>query len=353
MPLLTLYSATYSVSSFAQSPKVPLVVVDKAQTQAVIKQVPLTGTVTSPKISRLSSEVSGQVKSIKVDIGDKVKKGDVLILLDRDIEALTLKAYQAATQQTQEELIEAKRRYESGKRLEKQNSISQEEIDQRQAAVKIAEAALQKQLAEEKKQQAIVKLYTIKAPFSGVISEKKTEVGEWIETGQPTLTLIAMDQLLIDFQVPQEFYTQINSTSQFTITLDALQGKKLEGKIVAIVPVSDPSARTFLVRTKLEGSNINMTPGMSAQGVLRLNTGQEGVIVSRDAIIRYRDGRIAVWVVKNDGNTTTVSEQVVKLGHSFNGKVSVVEGLQAGATVVVQGNESLKNGQAVRIHGSQ
>lgn len=344
---------TFSTDSLAKAPKIPLVVVEKAQTQNVIKQIPLTGTVTSSQVSRLSSEVSGHVSVIHVDIGDRVKKGDPLLQFDREIEALNLKAIQAAKLQSQEELSEAKRRYESGKRLRKKGGISKEELEQRQANVKIAEAVYQRQFAEEQKQQAIVNRHTIKAPFNGVISEKLTEVGEWIDTGKPVFTLIAMNGLQVDFQVPQELYSQIDNKSQITIRLDAIPDKTFEGKIDAFVPVSDPDARTFLIRTNLDTDMVNMTPGMSAQGMLRVNIGKTGVVVPRDAIMRYRDGRVAVWVVSTEGESSKVSEQIVKTGHSFSGKVSIVEGLQAGTTIVVQGNESLKNGQTVLIHSPQ
>lgn len=353
LPTLTLYCTFYSSKGFSKSPKIPLVVVAKAESQSVIKEVPLTGTVTSPKVSRLSSEVSGHVKTLKVDIGDKVKKGDELMILDRELEATNLKAYQAATLEAREQLAEAKRRYESGKRLVEQNSISQEEIDQRLAQVRIAEATLQRQQAEERKQQIIVDNHTIRAPFDGVISEKLTEVGEWIDTGKAVLTLIAMDELRIDFQVPQELYNQVNNNSSISITLDALKGKKLTASIQAIVPVSDPDARTFLVRAKLNESGINMTPGMSAQGLLQLDTGNVGVVVSRDAIIRYRTGRVTVWVVTQRENETIVKERPVKLGHGFNGKVSIVSGLKANEVVVVRGNESLKDGQTIQIHSQE
>lgn len=349
-------SAIVGTSAYAKSgktKKVPLVVVEKAQLQSVIKQVPLSGTVTSPKVGRLSSEVSGRVKSIKVEIGDKVKKGDTLIQLDREIQTLNLKAIQAATQKSREELAEARRRYESGKRLSKQNSISKEEFEQRLAAVKIADAALQQQQAIEHKQQAVVNRHSINAPFSGVISKKLTEIGEWVDTGKPVLTLVAMDNLKLDFQVPQEYYGQVNSSSQIHANLDALPTNNLDVSIDAIVPVSDPDARTFLIRTKLEKPSINITPGMSVQGILRLNTGTVGVIVSRDAIVRYRDGRITVWVVHIDGEVPKVKEQSVKVGHSFNGKVSIMEGLQADTVVVVEGNEGLKQGQAVQVHSSR
>ena len=352
IPLLVFCCVIYSTAVIAKSPKVPLITVAKAQSQAVIKQVPLTGTVTSPKVSRISAEVSGHVKTFNVDIGDRVNKGDVLLRLDREMEALTLKAYQAATLQATEELSEARRRYESGKRLREQNSISKEESDQRHAQVKILEAALQRQQAEEQKQQVVVKNHTIRAPFSGVVSEKLTEVGEWIDTGKPVLTLIAMDQLRIDFQAPQELFTQVNNNSSLTISLDALKDKKFSASVDAIVPVSDPDARTFLIRAKIKENDINMTPGMSAQGLLQLETGNDGVVVSRDAIIRYRDGRITVWVVKKQSDTATVEERHVKLGHGFDGKVSVVSGLKVNEVVVIQGNESLKDGQTVRIHNT-
>ena len=339
--------------TLAASPRIPLIVVDEARTAAVVKQVPLTGTVTSPKVGHLSSEVSGQVDTVNVDIGDHVKQGNVLLQLDREIEDLNLQASRAASQQAREELADAKRRYESAKRLKNQNSISIEEIEQREAEVRIAEAVLQRQLAEERKQQAVVKRHTVKAPFGGVISEKLAEVGEWIEPGKPILTLVAIDELRVDFQVPQEFFTHIDDNSRISITLDALPGKEFEGKIDAVVPVSDPSARTFLMRVDVDTEGVKITPGMSVHGTLRLNTGQQGVVVSRDALLRYPDGRVTVWVVNQKGDAATVSEQAVKVGHSFDGQVSIPQGIQAGMVVVVQGNESLQEGQTVRIHRAQ
>jgi len=340
----------YSAVSLAASPRIPLVVVGEARTDAVIKQVPLTGTVTSHKHSRLSAQVSGLVKTINVETGDHIKKGDVLLQLDQEIEAFNLEAARAATQQARAQLTDAKRRYASAKRLQKQNSISIDEIQNREAQVNIDKAALQKLLAEEQKQQALVKRYTVKAPFAGVISEKLTEVGEWIEPGKPMLTLIAMDELRIDFQVPQEFY--IDSESRITITLDALPDRIFEAKIDTVVPFSDPSARSFLMRVVVDKQDVRMTPGMSVHGTLRLNTGQRGVVVSRDALLRYPDGRVTVWVVKRDDDIPKVSEQVVKVGHSFDGQVTILEGVRAGAVVVEQGNESLQEGQIVRIHGN-
>jgi len=329
------------------------VVVDEARISNVVKQVPLTGTVTSPKVGDLSAQINGYVKTVKVDIGDRVKKGDVLLELDREIEQLNLQATRAATEQARAQLADAKRRYESAKRLEKENNISLDEIENRAAEVSINAAAVKRYQAEQQKQQAIVDRHTVKAPFSGVISEKLVEAGEWIEPGNPVLTLVAINELRIDFQLPQEFFANVDKHSQINVTLDALPGKTFAGKIDAVVPVSDPSARTFLMRVLVDEQNIRMTPGMSVHGILRLNTGKQGVVVSRDAIIRYPDGRVSVWVVKLDSEVPKVYEQPVKVGHSFDGRVSIPEGLQQGAIVVVQGNESLQEGQIVQIHDTQ
>ncbi|MCU7865192.1 MAG: hypothetical protein KZQ92_14570 [Candidatus Thiodiazotropha sp. (ex Lucinoma borealis)] len=80
-----------------------------------------------------------------------------------------------------------------------------------------------------------------------------------------------------------------------------------------------------------------------------MNTGTRGVVVHRDALIRYPDGRVTVWAVNQEGEPATVSELLVQTGLSFNGKVAITSGLAADTTVVVQGNEALRDGQSVSI----
>lgn len=340
-------------ATLAASERTPLVAVSTAQTETVIKQIPLTGTITSAKVAHLSAQVSGQVETVEVEVGDRVKAGDILLQLDSEIETFTLQSFQAETEQARAELADARRRYKDAERLKEQNSISANAIRLLQAEVEIDIAALNRQLAEERKQQARVDRHTLKAPFAGVISERLAEEGEWITPGNPVLTLVSIDDLRVDFRVPQEFYSRINAQSAITVSLDALPNKKFNGKIDAVVPVSDPSARTFLMRVLLDQDDIQMTPGMSVHGLLLLNTGKQSVVINRDALLRYPDGRVTVWVVAQNKQPPTVSEQIVKLGHSFNGQVSIVEGLQAGDVVVVRGNEALQQGQQVRIQTTE
>ena len=336
-------------AAFAAADRSPLVVVSTALTDTVIKQVPLTGTVTSARVAQLSTEVSGLVKKVNVEVGDRVETGAPLLELDREIEQLTLAALQASTRQARAELADAKRRYQDARRLREQKSISENELRLLEAEVEVDSSMLKKQQVEERRQQARVERHTLRAPFSGVISERLTETGEWIVPGNPVLKLVAVDELRIEFRVPQEFFNRINQQSMLSVTLDALPERVFNASIEAVVPVSDPSSRTFLIHATVNASDARMTPGMSVQGKLGLTTGRQGVVVSRDAILRYPDGRVTVWVINPDSEPPTVTEKRVTTGHSFDGLITIREGIKAGDVIVVRGNESLQQGQQVRI----
>ena len=92
---------------------------------------------------------------------------------------------------------------------------------------------------------------------------------------------------------------------------------------------------------------------MSASGTLRLGTGEQGVVVSRDALLRHPDGRITVWVAQGQGNDITVTEQQVQTGLSFDGQVVIRSGLAPDMRVVVEGNEALQQGQRVSVRGAR
>jgi membrane fusion protein (multidrug efflux system) len=109
-PIATVLAAVMMASAATANTaadRAPLVVVSTARTDTVIKQVPLTGTVTSARIAELSAEVSGQVEAVKVEVGDRVETGAALIELDREIEQLTLEALRASSRQAGADLADA------------------------------------------------------------------------------------------------------------------------------------------------------------------------------------------------------------------------------------------------------
>ncbi len=327
----------------------PLVMVSVAQQVDLIEEVPLTGSVVSPRVAQLSTEVSGIVETMAVEIGDQLRAGDEILQLNAELDALSLAATRAVTDQAIQELEDAKRRLANAKALAERHSVSANEIESLAAEVRIDTAGVKRFRAEQQRQAARIQRHKLSAPFAGVISRKLVEQGEWIQPGDTVVELTASTGLRIDFRAPQSVYNKLDETSEIRITLDALPGQTFDCTIEAIIPVVDPTTRTFLIRTAPDDSKVKLAPGMSASAVLRLNTDTEGVVVPRDALTRYPDGRVTVWVVDQEGEQATVSEHPVQIGAGFNGKVAVTSGLSPDTLVVVQGNEALREKQRVTI----
>lgn len=337
-----------SVTAHAQ-PNAPQVIVADAEEMLLAEEVSVSGSVFSPKVAKLSAQVSGIVDVIHVDIGDKLPAGAEVLRLNDELNKLSLVAARAATSQAREELSDAKRRLSDIEALAQKKTASANEMQSLAAEVRIDTAALERFSAEESRQQELLRRHVLNAPFAGVVSSKLVEVGEWIQPGDPVIELVATENLHIDLQVPQTVYGKLGQSNEVRIKFDAFPGRIFDGQIASVVPVTDLASRTFTLRVRLVDSQIKLAPGMSASAVLRLHTEKTGIVVPRDALLRYPDGRISVWVVTRDGDAATVSEQRVETGLSFSGKMTITRGLSAGAVVVVKGNESLRDGQSVNI----
>lgn len=350
-PALAAAMVLSAVPVLAQA-QAPRVEVDTAERAAIVEEVPLTGTVTSPRVAQVSTAIGGLVETVAVEVGDRVEQGKVLVTLDRELEALALEAARAAAAQARVELADARRRLAEALELEARQTIPVTELRSLESEVEADSAALARLTAEQKRQAARLRRHEVVAPFAGVVSRRLTEAGEWIEPGTAVLELIATDALRIDFQVPQDHFARIDGHTRLEVTPAATPGQAVAARIGAIVPVNDPSARTFLLRAYLVDDEVPITHGMSAHGVLRLQTDRRGVVVPRDALLRYPDGRVVVWLVDGEGGGATVTERQVETGLGFGGKVEITAGLEPGARVVTAGNEALQEGQPVRVAGA-
>jgi RND family efflux transporter MFP subunit len=344
--LIAVLVLSLNLSVFPARSATPLVLVGNSSEMKEINEVLLTGTVTSPRSSALSTEVSGLVEAVIVDEGQRVRQGDVILRLDRELEQLKLEAAMAQTRQAELELAETKRRLVDAKRLAQQKTISENDVQSLQAEVSINEAILLRTRSEQKQQQVRLRWHRVFAPFDGVISQKFTEAGEWISPGDAIAELISLDNLRIEFQVPQSVFPKTRRDTPIQIRLDAIPDTVFDGKINAIVPIANAEARTFMIRVSIDTDESLLTPGMSANAVLRLDTGNKAVVVPRDAILRQPDGRTKVWVVNPD---MTVTERIVITGPSFNANMVIRKGLKANEKIVIRGNESLRENQTISI----
>ncbi len=330
---------------------VALVELAVVERKDIVETLRLTGSLTSPFRARLSPDVEGRLISLEVDAGDRVEAGQVLFRLDDELARLELAQAIAAEHEAEAALADSKRRLIEVRELVAENTFPESEALSLDALVTRNTAVLERRRAERAFAAAMLERHTQKSPFSGVIAARDADLGERVDTASNVLLLVAIDRLQLDLQVPQQYFQRVTADTAVSLSLDALPGQILASRVSQVVPVSDPDARTFLVRAEVENSAGKLTPGMSVRAVLRIGTDRQAEVVPRDAIIRYPDGRTVVWVAAVDDDRYAVEERVVKTGLIFDDSVEIVDGLAVGERVVIRGNESLQQGQQVRISG--
>jgi len=326
----------------------PVVVAVPRQSQTT-EEIRLTGTLTAERSARLSPRVDGLVARLHVDAGDRVKSGAPLLELDATVATLALERARAGTAEARARSEEAQRLVTEARRLVAEKHLPETELARREAEAKLAAAALAASQAALREQAEMVRRHVVPAPFAGVVARRLTDVGEWVARGTPVLELVATDRVRLDLQAPQERFGAIREDAVVRVFADSLHGESLPGRIVARVPVSDPTARTFLVRVLVDGAAGRLLPGTSATAVVALAGSREALLIPRDALLTYPDGSHSVFVVQDAGSGGRIAlERRVKIGRG-GAQVEILEGLQPGDRVVVRGNERLRNRQPVRI----
>lgn len=341
-----------TIQNTAAQNRVKVEIIEATQ-QELFEEVPLSGSVTSPKRALLSTEVAGLIRELHVDAGDTVAAGDLLLKLDPVLSEIDRDSAEANASAARAALEDSKRRLEEAQTLAEQKNIAASEVRSRRTQVDINAANVKAAEAEARRQQAELDRHSITAPFPGTVSRKLAEVGEWLSPGAEIMELVATDNLRIDFQVPQRFYSGIDDDTDIALTFDAYPEQTYSAQMHRIVPLSRDDTRTFLLRTHLDNKTPqDLIPGMSANAVLKLRIDEKGITIPRDAVQRYPDGRVSVWVVEkinDEEKTARVTEQQIETGISFAERTQVRDGLSAGQWVVTRGNEALNEDQEVEI----
>ncbi|MGK7296646.1 MAG: efflux RND transporter periplasmic adaptor subunit [Candidatus Wenzhouxiangella sp. M2_3B_020] len=325
------------------------VAVAMPEVRPAVERVELTGSFTARRSARLSPRLSGLVESIGVDAGDEVGTGDVVVRLDDRLAELQLAQAEAAVEEARAAYDEAVRLREEAERMGEDRFFPDTEVRARRSAVQVAEAALDVAIAERDTAAERVARHEIVAPFDGVIARRLTESGEWVETGTAVAELVAVDDLWLDVQAPQRLWPRLRERTDVEVVVDALGGRTFVAEVAARVPVSDPNARTFLLRLVLPEGDPDITPGMSARTRLRLETDADALLVPRDALIRYPDGTVTVYVVDDSSSPPRVRQRQVTVGRVDGNRAVIESGLEPDSPVVVRGNEVLNDGDPVRV----
>jgi membrane fusion protein, multidrug efflux system len=321
------------------------VVTEIVEETAIPERLRLTGSVTAPRSARLSSEVEGRIEALSVSLGERVEAGQSLLALDDRAVALDARAAAAEVDEARAEVDEARRRLDEAIRLREGNNIPRSELNARQTRVDVAEAVLERRRAARDRLELEAERHRLAAPFSGMVTARHVEIGEWASPGQALLTLVDLEALTLDFPVPLSHYARLDEAR-----LEArLPGDDAwrELRRLAGVPREDTASRQFLLRTELAESP-PLLPGTAVEGRLTL-PGETHPGVPRDALMRRPDGRISLWLAVEEDEEWRAEERRVTPGASLDGRTAISEGLEAGERVVVEGNERLRDGQRLAL----
>jgi RND family efflux transporter MFP subunit len=307
----------------------------------------LAATVSSARRAALSARTAGLVAEVRVDSGARVVAGEELLRLDQALAELAVARARAAKDAAELQAAESERRRAETEQLRESRSISVTEAaarvaEARVAAARVAELSVDLREAEER----LVR-HVVVAPFAGVVSRKLTEAGEWVGTGTPVLELVSTAEMRMDVRVPQERFGRLREDTVVEILPRAGGDVRLPGRITALVPVGDEAARTFLVRVEPREPNERLVAGMAVGVEFRLLSEEAVVAVPRDALVRRPDGTVNVWLAVPEGAGWKATQRRVQEGRRFATTVELRSGVAAGDRVIVRGNETLREGQAV------
>jgi membrane fusion protein (multidrug efflux system) len=285
----------------------------------------------------VTTEVPGKVKAILADSGQTVSAGDVILQLDDSVDQADLQGLIA--QRTL-----AKLQFERANKLVREKSVSQSEYDQSRAQLDSAEAALASK-------RALIGKKKIRAPFSGQLGISDINLGEYLSPGSNIVPLQALDPVFVDYTLPERHFGSVTVRQQVLVEVQAWPGRVFEGAITAVNPGIDPGTRSVRLRATLANPEQLLRPGMFAE-VRTVLPARDGILTLPRTAITYNPYGESVFVIVDKDGVQRVQRRPVKTGEVRNGRVEIVEGLQAGETVVSAGQVKLRNGQPVTIDNS-
>jgi RND family efflux transporter MFP subunit len=304
----------------------------------------LTGTVEAKQRAQLAPLEAGRVKQLEVEIGDIVTKGQTLLSLDSKLAELEVLAAKASLMAIQVNLNEANRQYQEVLLLSKQQLVAQTLISERAALLANSEAQLANSQATLSLRHELLNRHTLQAPFAGVIAQRNVDLGEWITQQTPILTLVAQDDLRLTISIPQQYYSRLAKQLNVSVKVvpDSVDAQSFSAVLNRLVPVSDPSTRTFMAQIDLP-KETDLVAGMSARAQISLpNTSQKTFMLPRSAIKQHPDGGSSVFIVKNG-----MAKRIITSYVQMSGNLVEISDHPVDLPYIVTGVELLKDGTPV------
>jgi membrane fusion protein (multidrug efflux system) len=307
------------------------------QTEAWQPYLAAVGSLVATQGILVTTEVAGKVSEIRFESGQQVEAGTMLLQIDDSVDQAELAGIVAERRLAE---LQHKRREE----LLGNKTISRSDVDEARLRLENATA----QLAAK---QAIIAKKRITAPFSGWLGIRQVDRGEYLQPGAAIVPLESLDPIYVDFSLPERHLDQLSVGQLVEIAVQAFPGESFTGRISAMNPGIDPGTRSQRLRATLENPQARLHPGMFAE-VRTMLPQRPAVLTLPQTAITYNSYGDSVFVIQQDDSGTRVLRRQVETGGVRNGRVEIVQGLQAGERVVIAGQVKLHNDQPVNVDNS-
>lgn len=342
----------------------PVVRVIQVKRSAREQELTLPGTTLADQQTSLYARVNGYLKSYAFDLGDAVKKGQLIAEIDSPEVDQQLRQAKATLGVAQASLLQAQANQELAKvaserwaALVKERAVSQQEADEkrltlaaREADVEAARATIRAQEANVKRLEELSSFKQILAPFDGVITARNVEIGTLVSEGsgagaRELFRMVQNQTLRLHVPVPEAFAPAVKNGMEPELSFGAWPGKVFKGKVSRNSGAVDAASRTLLVELLVPNEDGRLLPGMYAQVTFRFPREGAPLLIPSTALLVRPEGTIVAFVGK-DG---IVHYRKVQVGRDFGTDVEILSGLQEHDDVMANPGTLIKEGQKVEL----
>lgn len=347
-----------AVSKAIEQP--PVVKVTKVRRGDISVPIRATGTIFPDHESKIGPKISGVIEIVHVDEGDQVKEGQIVAQIDQKELLIAVRQGRAAVRVAEAQLKEAelkelnlRRERERLSNLLKKNVISQQRYDDMDTAHAMAAARIElirAQILSAKENLAMAEQKLrdtrIVSPFSGLIVKRFINEGEFVSTMPPTPLFLIMniDKVEMEVGLSEVHLANVAVGNPVEITVDTYPGVTFSGKISTINPMVDPGSRAFKVKVEIPNKDHRLKSGMFARAKIHPEIHKDALIIPFKSVVN-RGGGTYVFLLNGD----IASLQAVQVGITNEREIEVIDGLQEGEEVMVEGHYGMADQIKVRV----